>query len=138
MPEIARVLQPGGWFTVLWNVHQVGRDPALAWTYRTLHKRIPTYRYVDRSTWARRAASRLYGKLPTFAHRALGLAAQLTGDPGRISKGLQLQSTGHFGRVIYLEQEHCVPVDREGFVNLWRTRNRLRDRGAAGKGHEPR
>jgi SAM-dependent methyltransferase len=125
LPEIRRVLAAGGWFTILWNAHHVARSPLLQWTYGVLRREVPGYGYVDRTTLFRRLFSRLVGTSPYGMQRTLGMALAALGKAGTLSKGILLQSTGDFVRCYYDEVLHSIPVDRQGYMDLWRSRNRL-------------
>lgn len=43
LPEMRRILQPGGYFTVLWNNREYHRDPALAWTREAIQRNRPGF-----------------------------------------------------------------------------------------------
>jgi SAM-dependent methyltransferase len=88
LPELHRILEPGGWFTVLWNAHRIDFDPVLRWTYQQLRRFAPKYDYVDRTTTARRLASHSLGSAPERVQRWLVAGSARLGDPGRLSRGL--------------------------------------------------
>ena len=50
----------------------------------------------------------------------------------RNGRGPQLQRSGDFGKLVYHEARISTPVDREGYLDLWRSRNRLRTLGRGG------
>lgn len=54
LPEIRRVLQVGGAFTILWNDRLMDRNPILAWTQNLLRRRAPQFDegYRSRDPWA--------------------------------------------------------------------------------------
>jgi ubiquinone/menaquinone biosynthesis C-methylase UbiE len=54
LPEVRRVLQVGGSFTVLWNDRLMNRSPLLAWTQSLLRRRAPDFDegYRNRDPWA--------------------------------------------------------------------------------------
>jgi len=118
LAEIRRILQPDGWLTVLWNAHHIEREPVLQRTYAMLRRHVPAYRYVDRTTRMRRMASRAAAALPRAAQRTVGRVVS--------GRGLELVATGDFDRLVYHEVEHAVGVDVATYVDLWRSRNRLR------------
>ena len=127
LPEVRRVLSPHGWFTMLWNAHHIARSPLLQWTYNFLRQEIPAYHYVDRaSSLFRRLSSHLVGAAPYRIQRSLCRVLAVLGAPDRLSKGILLQLTDDFGRCCYDEVLHSIPVDRQGYLDLWRSRNRLR------------
>ena len=127
LPELRRILCPGAWFTTLWYAYDASREPVLQRTFQLLRERIPSYAYVDRTTRARRLSSRLLSALPANAQRTLGRLAPL-----RNGRGPQLQHSGDFGKLVYHEARITTPVDREGYLDLWRSRNRLRTLGRGG------
>jgi hypothetical protein len=127
LPELHRILAPGGWLTVLWNAHRVAADPILLWTYRELRRLVPRYDYVDRTTRARRLATHALGNAPEPLQRWLVAASTRRSDPGRLSRGLSLRTFPGFGPVVYREAAHRVTVTRDGYLDLWRSRNRLRE-----------
>jgi len=127
LPELRRILHPGAWFTTLWYAYDVSREPVLQRTFQLLRERIPSYAYVDRTTHARRLSSRLLSALPVRSQCALGELAAL-----RNGRGPQLQQSGDFGKLVYHEARISTPVDRERYLDLWRSRNRLRTLGAGG------
>jgi SAM-dependent methyltransferase len=43
LPEVRRILQPGGFFSVLWNNREHDRDPALVWTREAIHRHVPGF-----------------------------------------------------------------------------------------------
>ncbi len=133
LPEIRRILEPGGWFTALWNAERLTGSPVVRWTYELIRRRLPEYRYVDRTTAMRRAGSRGIARLPFGLQRGIGLLAQLTGDAGRVSRGLLLQQGGSFGRVAYDEVVHERAVSRDGFLDYWRSRSRLQEMVGSGR-----
>ena len=125
VPEISRVLIPGGWFTVLWNAHHIARSPVLKNTYAILTRHIPSYHYADRTTLFRRFSSSFVAAAPAVFQRALGRICRLLGAGNWMGRGLQLMSTGAFSQLVYHEVEHEIAVDREIFLDLWRSRNHL-------------
>jgi SAM-dependent methyltransferase len=130
VPEISRILVPGGWFTVLWNAHHIARNPVLQKTYVIIRRNIPDYHYTDRTTVFRRRFSSSLGAAPAVIQSALGHIGRLLGAGNWMGRGLQLMSTGAFTQLVYHEVEHEIPVDRETFLDLWRSRNHLQ--GIAG------
>jgi SAM-dependent methyltransferase len=120
LPEIRRVLAPACWFTTLRNSWRIEQNPALEWTAHALRRHIPEYR-LDRSTQLRRLSSRWLSSLPEAGQR---LVTRLTALSG--SLGTPFQSTGDFGRLAYHEEEHRVRLNRELYLDLWRSRSRLR------------
>jgi SAM-dependent methyltransferase len=126
LPEIRRILQPGGWFTALWNAHHIAREPVLVYTYSLLRRYIPGYQYTDRTTWHRRWSSRLVAALPEAAQLRLGTVASFSGIQARAGRGLQLLSTGDFGPLAYHEIEHLVRVSRDAYLDRWQSRSELR------------
>lgn len=129
LPELRRVLQPGAWFTALWYSFDIAPEPTLQRTFGLLRRHIPSYAFVDRTTAARRLASRGVSALPAAVQRTLGRMSLFRAAAGR---GAQLQSTGDFGKVVYHEDRVSMRVDREGYLDLWRSRNRLRTLGRDG------
>jgi SAM-dependent methyltransferase len=125
VPEISRILVPGGWFTVLWNAHHIARNPVMQKTYAIMRHNIPNYHYTDRTTVLRRWSSSFLGAAPAVFQRALGHIGRLLGAGNWMGRGLQLMSTGAFVRLVYHEVEHEIAVDRETFLDLWRSRNHL-------------
>jgi SAM-dependent methyltransferase len=128
LPELRRVLQPGAWFTTLWYSFDISQEPVLQRTVALLRQHIPSYAFVDRTTAARRLASRAVGALPASVQRTLGQTPPLRAA----ARGPQLQSTGDFGKIVYHEGRVSQRVDREGYLDLWRSRNRLRTLGRDG------
>lgn len=126
LPEIARVLRPDGWLTVLWNTCAVGRDPTLRWTYRALARHVPEYGGVGRASALRRLGSYAFAALAAPAQSRVIRLVSAFGDPRLLGKGMQLQLTGHFGSARYDEVRHRVSINRQGYLDLWRTRTRLR------------
>ncbi|HVX61433.1 MAG TPA: class I SAM-dependent methyltransferase [Pirellulales bacterium] len=92
LPEVKRLLKPGGFFTVLWNNREHDRHPVLAWTCEAIQRHVPGFddNYRDEE-WS----------------------AVLT-------------STGDFAEVVCHASRHVVPMDRERYLNLWRSHNRLK------------
>jgi SAM-dependent methyltransferase len=129
LPELRRVLRPGAWFTALWYSFDVAREPVLQRAFALLRRHIPTYAVVDRTTRTRRVASRTLSALPEGAQRTIGRIPAFRSTAGR---GPQLQSTGDFAKIVYHEGRVISRVDREGFLDLWRSRNRLRALGREG------
>ena len=43
LPEIRRILKPGGFFTVLWNNREHDRHPVLIWTREAIHRHRPGF-----------------------------------------------------------------------------------------------
>ncbi len=130
LPELRRVLHPGAWFTTLWYAYDVAREPVLQRSYALLRERIPAYRYVDRTTRARRLASRVLSALPERPQRALSRLSALGSERG--GRGSQLQGTADFGKLVYHEARMSTSVDRQGYLDLWRSRTRLSTLGAGG------
>jgi SAM-dependent methyltransferase len=128
--ELRRVLRPGAWFTTLWYAYDVAREPVLQRSYALLRERIPAYRYVDRTTRARRLASRVLSALPEWPQRALSRLSALASERG--GRGSQLQGTGAFGKLVYHEARMSTSVDRQGYLDLWRSRTRLSTLGPGG------
>jgi len=127
LPEIRRVLSPHGWFTTLWNTEYIDRSPLLRWTYALLRREVPAYHYDDRTSLFRRLSSHLVGSCPYRIQRIIGRALASLRNPNRpLNRGLLLQSTGDFTRFCYDEVLHSIPFDRQGYMDLWRSRNRLR------------
>lgn len=54
LPEVRRILQTGGAFTVLWNDRLMDRTPLLIWTQRLLRRLAPMFdeHYRSRDPWA--------------------------------------------------------------------------------------
>ncbi len=42
--EMARILQPGGWLTLLWNRRLHESNPVTQWTIEAIYRRVPDYR----------------------------------------------------------------------------------------------
>ncbi len=127
LPELTRILHAGAWFTTVWYAYDVSREPVLQRSFRLLRERIPSYAFVDRATPARRLSSRVLSALPEGSQRALGRLSALGNG-----RGSQLQRSGGFGKIVYHEARALTPVDREGYLDLWRSRNRLRTLGHGG------
>ena len=126
LPEIHRILQPQGWLSVLWNVADVRSEPILVEAFGILKKYAPTYRFSSRSRAWRRVASRVYGSLPDSIQGVVTRGTTLIGVSDRISRGILLRSTGHFHRTLYREIRHQHEVDRDTFLDLWRSQLYLR------------
>lgn len=51
LPEMRRILKPGGFFTVLWNIREHDRHPVLIWTRKAIDRHRPgfddNYRELD-------------------------------------------------------------------------------------------
>jgi SAM-dependent methyltransferase len=129
LPELRRILRAGGWFTTLWYAFDVSHEPALQRTFTLLRQHIPAYAYVDRTTPARRVVSRILSALPESAQETMGRLPALRSRAGR---GPQLQTTGDFGKLVYHEARMRVRMGREAYLDLWRSRNRLRTLGRDG------
>lgn len=43
LPEVKRLLKPGGFFTVLWNNREHDRHPVLAWTREAIQRHVPGF-----------------------------------------------------------------------------------------------
>jgi hypothetical protein len=125
LPEIRRILRPHAWFTALWNADRIADEPVLRATYAMLRRHVPQYRYVDRSTWWRRWFARVIGVSPGTLQRALVETASFVNARERIGRGLRLLSTGDFDACTYHEVEHVVRFERDVYLDLWRSRNRL-------------
>lgn len=54
LPELRRVLVPGGRFTILWNNRDVARSPVLTWTRQLVEEAVPGFDegYRDRDWWS--------------------------------------------------------------------------------------
>ncbi len=54
LPELHRVLEPGGFFTVLWNNRDVAASPVLSWTRELIEEVVPGFDegYRDRDWWS--------------------------------------------------------------------------------------
>lgn len=116
LPEIRRILEPGGWLTALWNAPHIAREPVLAHTYAILQRHVPEYRFTDRTTRRRRWASRLVAALPAAVQLQLGKVTSFAA-----SRGLELLSTGDFAALAYHEVEHSVRVSRDTYLDRWRS-----------------
>jgi len=127
VPEVRRILQPGGWFTTVWYAYDLTREPVLQRTFELLRQRIPSYAYVDRTTPERRLSSRVLSALPEGLQRAVSRLSPLSDG-----RGPQLQRSGDFGKLVYHEARIRTSVDRQGYLDLWRSRNRLRTLGRGG------
>ncbi len=121
LPEIRRILEPGGWLTALWNAPHIAREPVLARTYAMLQRHVPEYRFTDRTTRRRRWASRLVAALPEAAQLQIGRVASLAVRRGGAGRGLELLSTGDFAALAYHEVEHRVRVSRDTYLDRWRS-----------------
>jgi SAM-dependent methyltransferase len=120
--EIRRILIPQGWFTALWNADHIARELVLQKTYDLIRKNLPAYRYLDRTTPARRWSSRIVGAAPSMLQRFLGrIAARNATYYYFLGRGLQLLTTGDFKSIVYHEVEHEVPATRESYLELWQT-----------------
>lgn len=99
LPELRRVLTPGGKFTVLWNNRLNEHDAVVKWTRDAISRHVPdfTHAYRDR-------------------------------DWGEV-----ICSTGDFHDPVYDEENHTVPMDRERYVDLWRSHHRLAEIAGPGR-----
>jgi ubiquinone/menaquinone biosynthesis C-methylase UbiE len=55
LPEMHRILRPGGAFTVLWNDRLVGRSPVLEWTQELIRRYAPAFdeAYRSQAPWGK-------------------------------------------------------------------------------------
>jgi SAM-dependent methyltransferase len=97
LPELHRVLAPGGAFTVLWNDRDVERSPVLQRTRELIERLVPGF---------------------DEGYRSRDWAAVLAGG-------------GWFAAPEQFEVRHAVAMDRERFLNLWRSHNVLNTSAAA-------
>ena len=126
LPEMHRILEPQGWLTVLWNTIDVRRESILVDAFGILKKHAPAYRVSNRTQAWRRLSSKIYGKLLDPIQGLVSRGTSLIGVPDRISRGVLLRSTGDFHRVRYHEIRHHRQVDRDTFLDLWRSQAYLR------------
>ncbi len=54
LPELHRILEPGGFLTVLWNNRDVAASPVLSWTRELIEEVVPGFDegYRDRDWWS--------------------------------------------------------------------------------------
>jgi len=122
LPEIHRILMPQGWLSVLWNVADVRSETLLRDAIGILKKHVPDYRFSSRVRAWRRLASKAYGNLFDPIQGMMTRGATLVGTPDRLSRGIVLRSTGEFHRARYHEIRHHHEIDRETFLDSWRSR----------------
>ena len=122
LPEIHRILQPQGWLSVLWNVADVGSETLLRKAKGILKNHVPVFRFSRRERAWRRFASKVYGNLPDPLQGLVTRGVTRLGVPDRISRGVLLRSTGEFHCARYHEIHHHHEVDRDTFLDLWRSR----------------
>ena len=68
--------------------------------------------------------------LPEQAQRALSRLSAFASERG--GRGSQLQGTADFGKLVYHEARMSTSVDRQGYLDLWRSRTRLSTLGGGG------
>jgi ubiquinone/menaquinone biosynthesis C-methylase UbiE len=127
LPEIHRVLKPGGCFTAIWYAHHIERHPVLLETYAMLRRRVPAYGYRDRTRRRHRWPSRALSVMPKGVQQVLGrMGAFVLGGWRPLGRGLELFSTGHFEALSYDEHRHSEAITADRYLDVWRSRSVLR------------
>jgi SAM-dependent methyltransferase len=125
LPEIRRVLVPGGHFSVIHYTHPHASNAVVAETAAMLRRHVPEYHNPDRASRLRRAASMRFSSHPRLAQRAVQRAAAAIGRPDLGGAGGALVSTGDFECARYDEAEQQLRFDCDGYLALWSSRSRL-------------
>jgi ubiquinone/menaquinone biosynthesis C-methylase UbiE len=94
LPEFHRVLQPGGFFTCMWNPRDLESSE--------LHMRIER---------------RIYEVAPQITRVSSG------GKQYTLGLEQKLVSTGHFRDVVFVEAAHEVAMTKERYMGAWRSVN---------------
>ncbi len=94
LPEFSRILQPGGFLTVMWNHRNIEASP--------LHLNIE---------------EKIHKMAPGIKRKSSG-GAQYTKDMHNI-----LTQTGHFERVIFMEGYHEEEMSLERYMGAWESVN---------------
>jgi SAM-dependent methyltransferase len=97
LPELHRILRPGGHFTAVWNPRHLEVSP--------LHSRIE---------------QRIREIVPEMKRVSSGARSQTRPWETVIT------SSGHFEQVIFMEVDHLEIMDRERFMGAWRSVNDIR------------
>lgn len=94
LAEFHRILRPGGFFTALWNPRDLERS--------ALHMRIE---------------ARIHALVPEITRVSSGSS--------KYTQGLDdtLVSTGHFGKLIFMEAPHIEVMSTERYLGAWRSVN---------------
>jgi len=94
LPEFHRALRPGGFFTALWNPRDL-------------------------------ESSDLHMKIEARIHDLVPGIARVSSGSGKYTKDIEkvLLSTGHFGRLMFLEAPHQELMSKERYLGAWRSVN---------------
>lgn len=94
LKEFHRVLKPGGFFTAMWNPRNLEKSPLEQKIEEIIASIVPDLRRV--SSGSSKFTQNLAEKL---------------------------QSTGHFGNLIFIEAEHEVIMSKDRYLGVWKSVN---------------